>query len=188
MDLDEIQLTCEEAMEKALEYFKSEARGLRTGRASTGLVEYIKVDYYGSMTDLKALALLSTPEATQILIRPFDAASVQAIVKAIQSAGLGLNPMAEGKQIRVNIPSLTGERRQQLVGTLKQMAEASRVSIRNARRDANKALDAAEKDKSLSISEDEAKKAKESIQELLKKYEGSVDALVETKSKEILTV
>ncbi len=188
MDLDEIQLTCEEAMEKALEYFKNEIRGLRTGRASTGLVEFIKVDYYGSMTDLRSMALITTPEATQILIRPFDATSVQAITKAIQSAGLGLNPMSEGKQVRVNIPSLSGERRTQLVGTLKQMAEATRVSIRNARRDANKHLDAAEKDKSLSISEDDAKKAKEAIQDLVKKYEGTVDTLVETKTKEILTV
>jgi ribosome recycling factor len=188
MDLDEIQLNCEEAMEKALEYFKNETRGLRTGRASTGLVEFIKVDYYGSMTDLRSMALITTPEATQILIRPFDATSVQAIAKAIQSAGLGLNPMSEGKQIRVNIPSLSGERRNQLVATLKQMAEATRVSIRNARRDANKLLDAAEKDKSLHISEDAAEKAKEAIQDLVKKYEGTVDTMVENKTKEILTV
>ena len=188
MDLDEIQLTCEEAMEKALEYFKNESRGLRTGRASTGLVEFIKVDYYGSMSDLRTIALISTPEPTQILIRPFDASSVQAISKAIQAAGLGLNPMTEGKQIRVNIPSLSGERRNQLVATLKQMAEQTRVAIRNNRRDANKQLDAASKDKSLSISEDDAEKAKEAIQDLVKKYEAMVDQIVAEKTKDILTV
>ena len=101
MDVDEIMLTAEDAMEKAVEYFKGELRGLRTGRASTGLVDFIKVEYYGSPTDLRSIAAVSVPEPAQLLVKPFDASSVQAIIKAIQTAGLGLNPVAEGKQVRI---------------------------------------------------------------------------------------
>src|SRR4051794_33204637 len=97
MDLDEAVMTAEESMEKALEYFKGELRGVRTGRASTGLVEFVKVEAYDSTMDLRSLALISVPEPTQLLIKPFDATTTQAILKAIQGAGLGLNPVAEGK-------------------------------------------------------------------------------------------
>lgn len=188
MDLDEIQLTAEEAMTKAVDYLKQELRGIRTGRASTALVEFIKVDYYGSATDLRSLALISTPEATQILIKPFDAGTVQLIVKAIQTSGLGLNPMSEGKQIRLSIPPLTGERRQQLTASVKHMAENAKITVRNARRDANKHIEAAAKDKTLHVSEDEIEKAKEEIQNLLKQYEKAVDDAAEQKRKEIETV
>lgn len=188
MDIDEILLTAEEAMDKAVEYLRGELKGVRTGRASTALVEFIKVDYYGSMTDLRSLALISVPEATQILIKPFDASSVQAVVKAIQSAGLGLNPVSEGKQIRLNLPPLTGERRQQLQASVKQMGEQAKVAIRNARRDANKHIDQAAKDKSLGYSEDQIDKAKADMDELTKKYEAKVAELIEQKSKEILEV
>lgn len=188
MDLDTILLETEEGMEKAVEYLKHELRGLRTGRASTALVEYIKVDYYGSPTDLRSLALISIPEATQLLIKPFDASTVQAIVKAIQASGLGLNPMSEGKQIRLNLPPLSGERRNQLSASVKQMGEAAKVTIRNARRDGNKNLDGLEKDKSAHVSEDQLKDAKDQVQDLLKKYEGMVDELVTAKSKEIQAI
>src|SRR5690606_21916429 len=97
MDLDELQLEAEEAMDKAVEYLKGELRGVRTGRASTGLVEYIKVDVYGSQSDLRSLAIISVPEPTQLLIKPFDPSTVQDIVKAIEKSGLGLNPQSEGK-------------------------------------------------------------------------------------------
>lgn len=185
MDLDESQLLAEESMDKAVDYLKNELKGVRTGRASTALVEYIKVDYYGSMTDLRSLALISVPEPTQLLIKPFDASSVQAVLKAIQAAGLGLNPVSEGKQIRLNLPALTGERRQQLVGNVKQMAEQARIAIRNARRDGNKHLDQAAKDKSLGYSEDQIDKAKEDMDALTKKYEAQVDEMVAAKTKEI---
>lgn len=188
MDLDEIQLTAEEAMEKAVNYLKNELRGVRTGRASTALVEFIKVDYYGSMTDLRSMALISVPEPTQILVKPFDQSSVQAIVKAIQSASLGLNPVAEGKQIRMAVPSLSGERRQQLVGNVKAMGEQAKVAVRNARRDGNKQIDAAEKDKSLGLGEDQVERARESMQDLLKQYEHQIDELVSAKTKEIQTI
>lgn len=185
MDLDEIQLTAEEAMEKGIEYLKNELRGVRTGRASTSLVEFIKVDYYGSMTDLRQLALISVPEPTQLLVKPFDASSVQQINKAIQAAGLGLNPVVEGKMIRISLPALSGDRRQQLMGSIKQMAEQSKITIRNARRDANKHIDQVAKDKSNPVSEDQAEQAKSDIQDLVKKYEKRVDEMIDSKSKEI---
>jgi len=188
MDLDEILLTAEEAMEKALDYLKSELRGVRTGRASTGLVEFIKVDYYGSMTDLRQLALISVPEPTQLLIKPFDQSSTQAIIKAIQTSGLGLNPVGEGKQIRLSIPALSGERRQQLTGSVKQMGEQAKVTARNARRDANKHVDQSAKDKALHVSEDDAEATKQEIQDLLKKYENDIDEAIAAKTKEIQEV
>lgn len=185
MDIDEILLTTEEAMEKAVTYLKHEMRGVRTGRASTALVEFIKVDYYGSMSDLRQLALISVPEPTQLLIKPFDPSSLQAVIKAIQSSGLGLNPISEGKQIRLALPALSGERRQQLASSIKHMGEQAKVTIRNARRDGNKHIDQAAKDKSLAVSEDAIEKAKEDVQELVKKYEHQVEELITAKSKEI---
>ena len=122
-DPDTILLEAEDAMEKAESYLKHEFRGIRTGRASTALVDYIKVDYYGSTTDLKSMASISIPEATQILIKPFDAGCVEDVRKAIETSGLNLNPMVEGKQIRLNIPPLSRERRQQLVGHCKKLGE-----------------------------------------------------------------
>ncbi len=185
MDLDEALLTAEEAMEKGVEYLRHELRGVRTGRASTGLVEFIKIEYYGSMTDLRQLASITIPEPTQLLIKPFDAGSVQAIIKGIQAAGLGLNPMGEGKQIRLNLPALSGDRRQQLVGSVKQMGEQAKITIRNARRDGNKHIDQAGKDKSLGVSEDMVEQAKTEVQDLVKKYETLVDELINAKIKEV---
>jgi ribosome recycling factor len=188
MDLDEILLSAEESMEKAVNHLKSELRGVRTGRASTALVEYVKVDYYGSQTELRQLALISVPEATQLVIKPFDASSLQAIIKGIQQAGLGLNPMAEGKQIRLVLPALSGDRRQQLIGNVKQMGEQAKVAIRNARRDANKHIDQAARDKSKPISEDEIEQVKQEVQDLVKKYEGQVDDLIGAKTREVQEV
>ena len=185
MDIDEALLTAEEAMEKAVDYLKHELRGVRTGRASTALVEFVKIEAYDTQSDLRSLALISVPEPTQILIKPFDPGTTQAIIKGIQSAGLGLNPMAEGKQVRLQLPALSGERRNQLTGSVKQMGEAAKVTIRNARRDGNKHIDVVEKDKAQHISEDAAEKAREEIQNLLKKYEQAVDDLVAAKTKEI---
>ena len=185
MDLDEIQLHAEEAMEKAVDYLKGELRGVRTGRASTGLVEYVKVDYYGQPTDLRQLAIISVPEPTQLLIKPFDPSAVNEIVKGIEQAGLGLNPQAEGKQIRLVLPALTGDRRKQLMNSVKQMGEQAKVTLRNARRDANKHVDQLKNDKTQHLSEDDIDAAKEEVQNLLKRYEGQVDTLVQQKTQEI---
>ena len=121
MPVDDILLDCEEHMEKAAEHLKNELRGIRTGRASTALVEHLKVDYYGSPTDLKAIAALSVPEPTQILIRPFSPQDIKAIEKAINDSNIGLTPHSDGRQIRLQLPPLSQERRLQLVGQCKKM-------------------------------------------------------------------
>ena len=188
MDPDTILLETEELMTKALDHLKKEFRGMRTGRASPSIIEFVKVDYYGDMQDLKNIAAISVPEPTQLLVKPFDASSIQAIKKGIEAAGLGLNPMPEGKQIRINLPSLTGDRRKQLVGHAKKVAEETKVSLRNARRDANKHADALKNDPKAHSSEDDIKQLHNEIQELLKKCEKDTDDLVAAKSKEIETV
>lgn len=185
IDIDEILMDCEEGMEKAVDHLRNELRGIRTGRATPALVEYIKIDYFDSPTDLRQLALITIPEPTQLLIKPYDASSVQQIAKAIQAAGLGLNPTSEGKQIRIILPPLSGDRRQQLIGQTKQVGEQARVSIRHARRDANKHVDKALKDKTLHLSEDNAEQTKEEVQNLVKQYESKVDEVVNSKAKEI---
>ena len=188
MELDETLVECEDAMEKAVNYLKHELQGIRTGRASTSLVEYVKVDYYGSQTDLRQLAMVSVQDATQLIIKPFDPGSLQAIIKGIQQSGLGLNPVAEGKQIRISVPPLSGERRKELITKVKELGEQAKVTIRNARRDANKHIDAAGKDKQQHLSEDDVSGAKDEVQELTKKHESQVDELVERKTKEIQEV
>ena len=185
-DPDTILLETEEHMEKAVEYLKHELRGIRTGRASPAMIEFVKVDYYGASSDLKSLAIISVPEPTQLLVKPFDAGSVGDIKKAIESAGLGLNPMSEGKQLRISVPPLSGDRRQQLVTKCKKLAEEAKVVIRNARRDGNKHTDALKA--AGHIAEDEIETLKEEVQSLLKKYEAEVDKIVEGKSKEITQV
>lgn len=188
MTPDSILKDAKTSMDKAFEYLKSELKGIRTGRATPALVEFVKVDYYGSMNDLKALAAISVPEPTQILIKPFDPASVNEIKKAIEAANLGLNPMVEAKQIRVNIPPLSKDRRTQLVGQAKKMAEDAKVAVRNVRRDANKHAEQLEKAKDLHLSEDQIADLKDKIQEMLKKHETEIDKLLEAKSKEVMEV
>ncbi len=186
MPADDILLDCEEQMEKTVEHLRHELRGVRTGRASPALVENIKVDYYGSPTDLRSISAISVPEATQILIKPFSPQDLKAIEKAINDSKIGLTPHSDGKQLRLMLPPLSQERRMQLAGQCKGYAEEAKIRIRNARRDANKLADTEEKGSLMT--EDEAKGAKEQIQELTKTYEGKVDELIESKKKEIMTV
>ncbi len=188
MPADEIEFECEASMEKAVEYFKQEMRGVRTGRASTGLVEHLKVEVasYGSTMELRELAALSTPDPTMILIKPFDPGTGKDIERAIQHSDIGITPMGDGKVIRLPVPPLSGERRQQLTGHVKKLAEAQRVAIRNARRDANKLVDAEEEEGT--IPEDDAEKLRERIQKLTEKYEKQVDDLLAAKTKEIQAV
>jgi len=187
-DPDTILLEAEDHMTKAIEYLSGEMRGIRTGRASTALVDYIKVDYYGSSTDLKQLAAISIPEPTQILIKPFDAGSLQEIKKAIENSGLGFNPQVEAKQIRLNVPALSRERRQQLANQVKKMGEEQKIVIRNARRDANKHADALAKQDGQHYSEDEIKTLHTEIQDLLKQYEKKVDGTIAAKTTEVLEI
>lgn len=186
MPMDEILFEAEEHMEKALEHLKHEFRGLRTGRATTALVEYIKIDYYGTPTDLRALASLTTPDASSILIKPFDPGSMKDVIHGLEAANLGINPQSDGKQIRMILPPLSQERRQQLVHKVKEVSEQTRIALRNIRRDANKQVDNEEKEGILT--EDQARKGREDVQELLKKIEGTVDTLIAAKSKEIMEV
>ena len=186
MPADDIQLDCEEHMDKALEHLRHELRGVRTGRASPALVENIKVEYYGTPTDLRAIASISVPEATQILIKPFSPQDLKAIEKAVNDSKIGLTPHSDGKQLRLILPPLSQERRLQLAGQCKGYAEEAKVRIRNARRDANKIADTEEKGGVMT--EDETKDTKEKIQELTKLYEGKVDELIEHKKKEIMAV
>jgi len=188
MDIDTILLECEEAMEKASSYLMSELKGVRTGRASPGLIEFVKVECYGAETDLRSVAMVQAPEASQLLVKPFDPGTTKEIAKGIEAAGLGLNPQVDGKQIRINIPPLSGERRKQLIGSVKQMGEQAKVSLRNARRDANKAIDNLAKDKSAGVSEDEIESAKAEVQDSLKKHEAAVDKAVSDKSEDIQAV
>ncbi len=186
-DPDTILLEAEDQMTKAMDYLRKEFQGIRTGRASTALVDYIKVDYYGSPTDLKQLAAISIPEPTQILIKPFDAGSIGEIKKAIENSGLGLNPMTEAKQIRLNIPMLSTDRRKQLAAQAKKLAEEQKVVLRNTRRDANKHADALTKGEK-HYPEDEIETLKNEIQELLKKYEKQMEEIYEAKATEIMEV
>lgn len=183
--LDSVIRECKERMKKSIEYLDREMRGIRTGRATTALIDYVKVDYYGNHTDLRELAAISVPEPSQLLVKPFDPSSKNDIVKAIETADLGLNPMVDGASIRINVPTPSAERRKQLIGQVKKMAEEARVSVRNERRDANKQIDALVKDKANGISEDQGKTAKSNVEDLTKEHIGLIDAACDKKAAEI---
>ncbi len=185
-DYDSILLDAEERMDKALEVLKEKYRGMRTGRANPGLVDSIRVDYYGSPTPLKQIANISAPEPDQLVIKPFDPGGLGDIEKALLKSDLGINPTNDGKILRLTIPPLSQERRQQLAAFAKETAEESRVALRNIRRDANKHAEKLEKDKK--ISEDEHKSLKDEIQNLLKDHEGKVDGLLGKKTEELTTI
>jgi ribosome recycling factor len=184
MNAEEILLDAEERMEKAVEVLKKSLAGIRTGRANPGLVDSLRVEVYGSPTPIKQIASVGAPEATQIVIRPYDASTIKDIEKAILAGDLGLNPQNDGRIIRINIPALSTEVRRKLVSRIKELAEEARVAIRNIRRDANKAADAAEKDKS--ISEDERDQTKDEVQELTKSYEARVNEMAKVRETEVM--
>jgi ribosome recycling factor len=186
MSVEEIALEAEERMEKSLTLLAEQLRGIRTGRANVGLVESIRVEYYGSPTPLKQMANLSTPEPQQILIRPFDPSVIGDIVRAIQTSDLGLTPHSDGKVVRLNVPPLSVEQRKKLVNRVKELAEEARVAIRNIRRDANKQADVEQSGKVLT--EDDLATCKEEIQSLTKQYETKVNEAADKKSAEILEV
>ena len=184
MLLDDALRQCRSKMKKTIELLNDELKGLRTGRASTALVENLRVQYYGTPTPLKQLAVLAAPQPETIIIKPFDPASIEDIEKAIKSSSLSLAPILEGKLIRLNIPPLSEERRQQLIGQAKKIAEQAKVSIRNIRRDVNKQAEKLQKDKE--ITEDDEKTTKKEIDEVTKDYTDQVDKIVKHKSDEIL--
>ncbi len=178
--MEEIFKSTEEDMKKAVQYFKNEIAGLRTGRASTALVEEIKVDYYGSKVPIKQLASVSVPEANQIVLQVWDKGAVELVEKAIIE-NLNLTPQKQGNVLRLTLPPLTEERRRELVRMLHKMAEEARVAVRNIRRDAKELIEDQE-----GISEDEIKRALEKLQKLTDKYIEEINHLTEAKEKEIL--
>ncbi len=184
MTADEILMDVEERMEKAVNVYKDELRGLRTGRATPGLVDSLRVEYYGSPTPLKQLAQISTPDPQSLVIKPFDPGSLKEIEKAIRSSDLGMAPNNDGKIIRLIVPTMSGEQRKKLVTQLGKSAESAKVACRNIRRDGNKHFDQGEKDKEMT--EDERDTGKEQVQTLLKTYEGKIEEMEAKKTKEIL--
>ena len=184
MDYDEILLVAEERMEKSVEHLKNEYRGMRTGRAHPGLVENVRVDYYGSPTPLKQLANISAADPTMLVIKPFDQSALGDIEKAILAYDVGITPANDGKLIRLKIPALSEERRRQLVQRAREVAEEARVSVRNLRRDGNKHADGLKSD----LPEDDLKGLKDEVEELTKTYVKKIDELVEAKSKELMAI
>lgn len=175
-----------QAMDKSIQALKGELAKLRTGRASTALVDTVHVDYYGSSTPLNQIANITTPDARTIQVSPWEAGTLGAIEKAILAANLGLTPSNDGKVIRIPLPPMTEERRKELVKLVKKMGEETKIALRNQRRDANEEMKKQEKAKT--VSEDEAKKILELIQKKTDDKVGEVDKVVAGKEKEILTV
>jgi ribosome recycling factor len=184
MTTDEIMFDAEERMEKAVDVFKDHLRGLRTGRATPALVDNLRVEAYGSPTPLKTLAQINCPDPQSIVIRPFDPGCLKDIEKAIRSSNLGMSPNNDGKMIRLTVPAMSGDQRKKMIAEVKKNSEDAKVACRNVRRDGNKNFDQAEKNKEMT--EDERDQGKESMQDLLKKFEGKIDEMADKKSKEIM--
>jgi len=184
--MDAVKKDAEERMEKALTNLDRDFGKLRTGRASTSLVDGLKVDYYGTPTPIGQLASVATPDSRTITIQPWDKGSFPLVEKAILKSDLGLTPINDGKIIRIGIPPLTEERRKDLVKVARKYAEESKVAIRNVRRDANEALKKLEQDKKKGYSEDELKKAQDAVQKLTDGYVAKVDQKCLVKEKEIM--
>ncbi len=180
----EVEANARIRMEKVLVDLQHEMASIRTGRASIGLLDSVRVDYFGTATPLNQVAQLHVPEPAMITVQPWDASLIGAIEKSIRSADLGVNPSNDGKVIRIPIPPLTEERRRDLAKKLSHIAEERRVGMRNARRDANEELKKLLKDKL--ISEDDQRQALDSIQKLTDGQIGKMDTMSKAKEKEIL--
>ena len=173
-------------MDKTIDALRKEFQKIRTGRATTALLDDVKVDYYGNPSPLSQVATLAVPEARTITIQPWEAKQIPAIEKAIMNANLGLTPANDGKLIRLNLPPLTEERRKDIVKQLKKMGEETKVALRNNRRDAIDNLKKLEKEKK--ISEDDLKRAEKEVQEHTDKHVAKVDEVVAHKEKEVMEV
>ncbi len=185
MIMDERTQKYEEKMQKTLGSLEADLLTIRAGRANPHILDKLTVDYYGTQTPLQQVSNITVPEARIVQIQPWESSLIKKIEKAILASDLGLNPNNDGKIIRLIFPELTEERRKDLVKDVKKKGEAAKVAIRNIRRDANEAFKKMEKD---GVSEDETKELSENVQKLTDKYIKDIDAAVEKKSKEILTV
>jgi ribosome recycling factor len=184
LTVKEIEANAKTRMEKVLSDLQHDMAAVRTGRASVGLLDNIRADYYGTPTPLNQLATLHVPEATLITVQPWDVSQIGAIEKAIRAGDLGLNPSNDGKLIRVPIPPLTEERRKELAKKLHHIAEDHRVAMRNIRRDANENVKKLLKDKT--ISEDDDRRAHDDVQKLTDAYIQKLDQAVKLKEKEVM--
>lgn len=186
MSIDEILLSTEEKMLKTEEHVVHQFSGVRTGKASPGLIENVVIDAYGASMRLKELATISAPEARMLMVQPFDSTNMKAIEKGLQAANLGLSPVTQGRYIRIVLPDLSAERRQEYIKICKKMAEDGRVAVRNERRHS---VEAARKLKGTAgVSEDDIKGAETEIQKLTDDYIVKIDQHLAHKEKEILTV
>jgi ribosome recycling factor len=181
-----IHADTEERMDKALDAMKKELASIRTGKATTSLLDGIKVDYYGTMTPLSQVANISAPDARLLVIQPWEKKMIPEIVKAIQKSDLGLNPQSDPNVVRLPIPPLTEERRRDLAKLAKKVAEEGKIAVRNIRRDANDAFKKAEKDKD--ISEDESRKGQDQIQKITDEYIEKIEEMLKKKEQEIMEV
>ena len=176
----------EKRMQKTVEALKKDFASLRAGRATPTLLDKVMVDYYGTPTPVNQVAKVSVPEARMIVIQPWEKTVLHDIEKAIQKSDLGLSPNSDGTVIRLAIPQLTRERRQEIVKTVGKKAEEAKVAVRNIRRDGNDAIKKMEKNKQ--IAEDESKKGQEDMQKLVDKYVKQIDSVKATKEKEVMEV
>ena len=186
MPYDDIYLDASDRMDKAVGHLKEQFRTVRSSRATPGLVESVRVDYYGTQTPLKQLATIAIPDPQLIVIKPYDPSSVDAVHRAILTSELGLTPSKDGKIIRLTVPPLSEERRKKLAAQLRDMGEEARVAVRNIRRDANKQADAEKKDGTMP--EDDAFGLKDDIQDLTGDHEKAIDAALAAKTEEIMEV
>ncbi|WP_288127314.1 ribosome recycling factor [Thiomonas sp.] len=186
MTIAEIKKTSEQKMLKSIEALKSDLSKVRTGRAHTGLLDHVMVDYYGTMMPINQVANVNLLDARTISVQPWEKKMAQAVEKAIRESDLGLNPQSQGDQIRVPMPALTEERRRELVKVIKHEAESAKIAVRNLRRDANQQL----KDlvKAKEASEDDERRAQDDIQKMTDRFIVEVDKLVSQKEAEIMAV
>lgn len=184
--IDEILEDADSRMQKSIEALKTELTKIRTGRANASLLDHIMVEYYGSEVPLSQVANIATEDARTLSVTPWEKPMVQVVEKAIINSDLGLNPMSAGTVIRVPVPALTEERRRDLVKVVKAEAENTRIAIRNIRRDANSDFKTLEKEKE--ISEDEERRAQDSIQKLTDKYVKEVEVVLEKKEQDLMEI
>lgn len=184
MSAREILHTAEDKMKKTVETVTRNFAEVRTGRASPAMVEGLHVDYYGTPTMLKQLASISVPDAHLLIIQPWDASAIPEIEKAIMKSNLGVNPSNDGKVIRLSVPQLSKERRDELVKVVHKMSEDGRISLRTVRRESKEHLEKLEKDKA--VSEDDKFKGIEELQKLVDKYIARVDEILKNKEKELI--
>jgi ribosome recycling factor len=186
MSVADIRKGVEQKMQRSIDAFKSDLSKIRTGRAHTGLLDHIQVDYYGSPVPISQVANLTLIDARTIGVQPWEKKMVQVVEKAIRESDLGLNPATQGDVIRVPMPALTEERRRELTKVARSEAETAKIAVRNLRRDANEQLKKLVKDKE--ISEDDERRAGDDVQKLTDKFVTEIDKLVSTKEAEIMTV